>query len=148
VITQENARMGDPKQHLAWAMRLMPTVAGVGAVTNSAILAEWSKHLYLCGFRHVSAIAALANADGYIHVDQLPKQQIRLAEAFRGPRNAFNAAARWVPMDAPDPEPISVPDIQEFTPNEREAVLAQFRDTGHYVDRYAPPPDVASVSYE
>jgi hypothetical protein len=139
--------MGDPAQHLAWAMRLMPTVAGVGAVTNPDTLADWSKHLYACGFRHVSAIAELADENGMIHVDQLPKQQIRLSEAFRGPRNAFNAAARWVPMDAPDAEPVVVPDISTFTATEREAVLNQFRDAGDYQDRYAPAPDVASVSY-
>ncbi len=147
MISQETARMGDPAQHLAWAMRLMPTIAGVGAVTNPATLAEWSKHLYACGFRHVSTIAELANEDGMIHVDQLPKQQIRLSEAFRGPRNSLNAAARWVPMDAPDAPPIIVPDIRDFTPNEREAVLSQFRDRGDFVDRYAPAPDVASVTY-
>lgn len=148
MIRQETANMGDPAQHCAWALRMMPTIAGVGAVTNPATLAEWSKHLYACGFRHVSTIAELANADGYIHVDQLPKQQIRLAEAFRGPRNAFNNAARWVPMGAPDTPPVIVPDIRDFTANERDAVLAQFRDAGDHVDRYAPPPDVASVSYE
>jgi hypothetical protein len=110
-------------------------------------LAEWSKHLYACGFRHVSAIAELADEHGNIHVSQLPEQQIRLSEAFRGPRNAFNAAARWVPMDAPDAPPVIIPDIRDFTAPERAAVLSQFRDAGDYQDRYAPAPDTASVSY-
>ncbi len=148
MISQETANMGNPAEHLSWALRLMPTVAGFGAVTNPATLAEWSKHLYACGFRHVSSIAELANEEGWIHVDQLPKQQIRLSEAFRGPRTSLNAAARWVPMDAPDAPPVIVPDIRDFTAAEKEAVLNQFRDTGDYVDRYAPAPDVASVSYE
>lgn len=140
--------MGDPAQHLAWAMVNMPTMAGFGAVTNPSTLAEWSKHLYACGFRHVSSIAALANEDGLIHVDQLPAQQIRLQPAFRGPRNAFNQASRWVPMNTPDVEPVIVPDIRDFTAAEKEAVLMQFRDAGDYTDRYAPPPDVASVTYD
>ena len=145
MISQETADMGKPEEAVAWALRLMPTIAGVGAVTNPATLAEWSKHLYACGFRHVSAIAALANPDGYIHVDQLPKQQIRLSESFRGPRNALNNAARWVPMNAPDPAPVIIPDIRDFTAAEKNAIRMQF-PTETRTDWYAP--DVASVTNE
>lgn len=148
MIYQETANFGDPAQHVAWALQNMPTMAGFGAVTNQSVLAEWSKHLYACGFRHVSVIAALADENGMIHVDQLPQQQIRLQPAFRGPRNAFNQASRWLPVGSPDVEPVIVPDIRDFTASEREAVLVQFRDAGEYADRYAPTPDVASVTYD
>jgi hypothetical protein len=148
VITQQTAKMGDPSEHVAWALRNMPTIAGAGAVTNPAIIAEWSKHLYMAGFRHVSTIAELANEDGYIHVSALPEQQIMLREAFRGPRNGLNQAARWVPVGSPDAEPVIVPDINDMTAAEREALLNQFRTAGDFTDRYAPEMSTAQVTYD
>jgi len=139
-MRQADANMGDPEQHCAWALEMMPTPAGQGAVTHPAFLRQWSAHLYAAGFRHVSAIAALADADGMIHVSQLPKQEIKLLPAIRGPRNRFNQSSRWVPVDTPDPPLLNLPDITELTTEEQEALLAQFRDAGKLPTLKVGPP--------
>lgn len=137
--------MGDPAQHFAWALFAMPTVAGSGAITNPQMAADWSRHLYACGFRHVTDIAKLADDDGNIDVAKLPRQQIKMQNAFRGPRNAFNMAARWVPMETPDPEPVQVPDVRDYTQVERDAIRRQLVDQGAFDDFYAPQHSVAEV---
>ena len=130
MITQETCNWADPKQHFAWGLQNLPTFAGIGAITHPGFLTQWSEHLYQAGFRHVDAIAQLADENGMIHVSQLPAQQIKWQPAPRGPRNVWNPAARWVPMNAPDPEPMRIPDINKLTDPEREALLGQFRDAG------------------
>jgi len=130
VITQDNVNWDDPKQHLAWALRNMPTFAGIGAVTHPGFLEQWSEHLFQCGFRHVDYLRTLADEDGNIPVDRLPKQQIKWQPPMRGPRNVWNPAARWVPAAAPEPPPMRIPDIRALTDPERDALLAQFREEG------------------
>jgi hypothetical protein len=119
-----------PEEHFAWAMRNMPTFAGVGAVTHPGFLRVWSKHLWECGFAHRDYLVSLADENGMIHVDQLPAQSIKLQPAFRGPRNNFNNAAQWVPVDQPDITPMNLPDVNQLTPQENEAMLQQYRDAG------------------
>lgn len=137
--------MGDPRQQAAWALHLAPTIAGSGAITHPHILADWSEHLYACGFRHVSEIAKLADENGLIHVDQLPKQRMKLSQPQFGQRNRLNASAAWVPVDSPDVEPPQrfIPNVDELDAIQREAVWQQMRDRHDRTDWYAP--DVASV---
>lgn len=141
---QGEADLHKPEEHLLWALRNMPTMAGAGMVTHPGFLRLWSKHLYECGFRHVDAIAALADENGVIRVDQLPQQQIKFQKAFRGPRNLYNNAASWVPVDTPAPKLVQLPDIRQLTPEENEAILAQYRAAG-MITVEAPKPDVAQV---
>lgn len=132
--------MGDPRQHAAWALYLAPTMAGAGAITHPHILADWSEHLHACGFRHVDEIAKLADDDGNIHVSKLPKQRVKLQPAIYGHKNGMNASARWVPIDTPDqetPEP-EMPNVDELTAMQREAVWHQLKDRHDHVDPYAP----------
>lgn len=127
---QEDANLNDPEEHFAWALRNMPTFAGVGAVTHPGFLRQWSKHLWECGFAHRDWLVGLADKDGNIHVSQLPKQRIKLQRAMRGPRHGFNNAAQWVEMDRPDPPKVRLPDISQLTREENEAMLQQYRDAG------------------
>jgi hypothetical protein len=142
--TQDNVDWDDPKQHVAWALRNMPVVAGVGAVTNPAIIGDWSQHLWNAGFRHVDYLKTLADEDGNIHVSKLPVQKIKWLPPFRGATSGYNPAARWAPMDATPPPLYRIPDIRELTQQENEAMLRQYREAG-LIQEYEPARDVAEV---
>lgn len=144
IPTQENHSSGDPRQHVAWALRNLPMVAGVGAITHPAYMADWSEHLWKCGFRHVDWLKGLADEDGNIHISKLPEQVIKFQPAFRGQRHDMNHAARWVGKDEPDPEPVRIPNIRQLTQQENEAMLQQYRDAGMIPDN-SPGPSMAEV---
>ncbi|QGJ89728.1 hypothetical protein SEA_SUPERCHUNK_28 [Mycobacterium phage Superchunk] len=134
IPSQESHDPTDPRQHVAWALRNLPMIAGVGAITHPGYLADWSEHLWKCGFRHVDALRELADEDGNIHVSQLPEQAIKFQPAFRGQRHDMNNAARWVQMDAKDPEPVRIPNIRQLTDQENRAMLSQYERDGWIKD--------------
>ena len=138
IPSQEEHDSDNPEEHFVWALRNMPMFAGTGAVTHPGILRGWSKHLWEAGFRHRDHLEALADEDGTIPVDRLPKQQIRFQPAFRGPSHIWNNASRWVSAeDTSDPEPVVIPNVQELTIQEQHALLYQFHELGMIP---APPP--------
>ena len=144
IPSQETHNPRDPKQHFVWALRNLPMVAGVGAITHPGYMASWSEHLWNCGFAHRDYLEGLADADGNIHVSQLPRQTIKFQPAFRGQRSDYNNAARWVGMDEPDPEPVVIPDIRKLTQQENEYMLRQYREAGMIPDN-KPVPIMAEV---
>jgi hypothetical protein len=127
---QEQTNYANPKEHFVWALRNLPMIAGVGGITHPQFLTQWSEHLFNCGFAHRDYIASLADENGMVHVDQLPRQVLDFQPAVRGPRHAYNNAAGWVTEGTPAPEPVRLPDIQELTANEQQAMLQQFVDAG------------------
>lgn len=140
--TQKDHDPTSPSEHFVWALRNMPMFAGVGAITNIAILRKWSEHLWDCGFLHRDYLAGLADENGNIHVSQLPRQIKKFQEAFRGPRNSYNNAARWVEANEPDPVPMRIPDIKKLTDQENDAMIQQYRDAG-MIPTYRPGPELA-----
>lgn len=137
IPTQDEADMGNPEEHLVWALRNMPALAGTGMVTHPGFLREWSKHLWECGFRHTDYLASLADEDGNIHVSQLPKQTIKFQQAMRGPSHIYNNAARWVGKDTPDPKPMRLQDVTKLTIQEQHVMAKQLIDNG--IIRVNPP---------
>lgn len=107
----------------------IPTAGGAATMLPPELVSGWAQHLRDCGFVHVSEVAALA-VDGVVEVGALPPQRIKYQPAARGPRSRWNNAGRWVPMSEPDPPPVVLPDISELQPNERQAMLEQFRAAG------------------
>lgn len=139
---QEDIDWNKPAEHLVPFLRNMPSFAGSGVVTNFGFLKMWSEHLWKAGVCHRSYLERLADENGYIHVSQLPKQQIKFQEAFRGPNHQYNNAARWVPVNQPDPKPFVVQDPRLLTLQEQEAQLQIYREMGRIPDN-APQPDTA-----
>ncbi|AEK07394.1 hypothetical protein ROCKSTAR_28 [Mycobacterium phage Rockstar] len=139
---QEEVDWKKPEEHFAWALRNMPTFAGIGAVTHPGFLKTWSKHLWDCGFAHRDYLESLADEDGNIHVSKLPKQRIRWQAPFRGARSNYNNAARWVSMDTPAPKPMKLPDVRQLTQQENEFMLRQYRELG-LINDYIPQRDTA-----
>lgn len=130
IPTQQDADLRDPKQHFSWALKNMPMISGIGAVTHPGILEAWSQHLWDCGFAHRDYLVALADADGKIDVGQLPTQTIKLLPPMRGQRTDYNNAARWVSIDQPEPEPFVVQDVRKLTIQEQHAVRDMLIETG------------------
>lgn len=130
IPTQAEANHNEPEQHVLWALRNLPTIAGVGAITHPAFLKSWSKHLWQAGFRHVDWIRKLADEEGNIHVSKLPEQTIKFQAAFRGPGHHYNNAARWVGKDVPEPEAFRVVNVQQMTDQEKYALLYQLDRAG------------------
>lgn len=140
IPSQQEHNPSEPRQHFAWALRNLPLVAGVGAITHPGYLADWSEHLWKCGFAHRDYLVGLADADGNIHVSQLPPQTIKFQPAFRGQRSDYNNAARWVGVGEPDPEPVRIPDIRKLTQQENEYMIRQYKEAGMIKeDRPGPP---------
>ncbi|BBC53832.1 putative minor tail protein [Mycobacterium phage PP] len=142
IPSQQSHDPEDPRQHVIWALRNLPMVAGVGAITHPGYLADWSEHLYKCGFRHVDWLRGLADEDGNIHVSQLPEQVLKFQPAFRGQRHDMNNAARWAEKDAPEPKPVRIPDIRKLTDQENQAMIRQYREAGMIPDN-SPGPAMA-----
>ena len=139
IRSQEQTNYNNPREHFEWALRSLPMVAGIGGVIPPAFLPAWSEHLFGCGFFHRDFIASLADENGMIHVDQLPRQVLQFEPAVRGPRNAYNNAARWVVEGTPPPEPIRLPDVTELTADEQAAMIDQFVNAGLIGARDAGP---------
>lgn len=131
IPTQEQHNPEDSRQHVVWALRNLPMVAGVGAITHPGYLADWSEHLWKAGFRHIDWIRGLADEDGNIHVSQLPEQLIKFQPAFRGQRHDMNNAARWVAVDEyEEPKPFRLPNVDQLTDQENRIMLKQYQDRG------------------
>jgi len=130
IPSQAEHNPDSPEEHFLWALRNLPTVGAVGAVTHSGFLRAWSKHLWKLGFRHRDWLANLADADGNIHVSKLPKQELKFQPAFRGPGHQYNNAAQWVRHDAPEPKPFVVPNIAQLTQQEQYALAIQLDQAG------------------
>ena len=144
--TQDTADPKDPKKALAWALVGLPHPnGGSNQVTHPAIIEAWSEHLVRVGLLHVDQVRALADADGNIHVSKLPKQELKYQAAARGPRTPYNPAARWVPMNQPEPPKFRVQDPRQMTQQEREAQLAIYRELG-LIPTNHPAPSTAHVT--
>ncbi len=130
IPSQAEADMDNPEEHVAWALRSLPSFAGSGVVTHSGFLRMWSEHLVKAGFCHRDYLEKLADENGNIHVSKLPKQTIKFQEAFRGPHHQYNNAARWVPKDAPTPEPMQLQDVRQLTIQEQHVMAYQLQQAG------------------
>lgn len=78
-----------------------------------AIAKALSTHLKKCGFEH--------NPD---------LQEIKYQRPYRGQQTTFNGAGQWVPMETPDPLPVTLPDVSALTLEEQQVLLDQFKALG------------------
>lgn len=144
--TLQTSNLDNPAEHFSWALRNVPGV-GTGP-SGTSLPAAWadaiSTHLSEIGFVWAPYLAAKANADGYIHVSDLPQQTKKFLRPQRGDQSHFNPGCQWVPMDTPEPEVITLPDPDHLTPQERDAMVAMWRAKG-YISDPEPPPNYARV---
>ncbi|MCA1009005.1 DUF2744 domain-containing protein [Rhodococcus hoagii] len=146
IPTWDNCDRTDPKLALKPACVGLPW-AGPQKFTPPSDLAEdWSEHWTRIGVCYVGHIAALADENGMIHVDQLPTPALKLIPPPRGQQHPQNATMQWVGIDEPEPPPMVIPDVssEQYTRNEQAAIAEQLYRDG-VIPSPEPARDVASV---
>ena len=141
---QSTCDQNDPRTAHQWLCVQLPFGQNQGHTPDLRLLPDWSQRIDDAGYRHVDQIRALADENGLIHVDQLPKQRKRFRAPYRGQQHALNGSGEWVDMDAEDPEPFAVPDPAAHTPHEQAAMAERMYYTGA-LKRPEPVVDKASV---
>lgn len=138
IPTQDSCDWNNPSEAFLWASMYIPVLGRSPMVWPRMIAEKMSEHYDACGFVHVDRVAALADENGYIHVDQLPKQRQKLMRPYRGQQTELNPMGRWVPMDEDEPEPVRIQDPVAMTVHEREAQVERLRYLGYQVNEPEP----------
>jgi hypothetical protein len=128
--TQENCDMDVPEEHILWPFSAVPYGDKVTQPVQSNIGKVFSKHLVELGYVHGPWLAAQADENGYIHVDQIPKQTKKLLMPYRGQQHPLNPSAIWVDMDIEAPEPPVLPNVRAMTRHEQELMVSELEDLG------------------
>lgn len=110
---QSNCDPTKPEEHLLWGLVQIPYSDKVTQPIQTKVARVMSQHLHELGFRH--------------HPDLQTK---KLHMPHRGQQHALNAMARWVPMDAEEDEPITLPDVRKMTRAEQELMKQELKDVG------------------
>lgn len=140
---QSTCDQSDPRTAHQWLFVDLPFAENQPYTPDVRLLPDWSQRVNDAGYRHVDQIRALANEEGFIHVDQLPEQRKRYRPPHRGQQHYLNTGV-WVDMNAEDPEPVMIPDMERHTPHEQAVVAEQLYHTG-VIKRQEPQPDKATV---
>ncbi|WP_306365245.1 DUF2744 domain-containing protein [Nocardia sp. CC227C] len=126
--TQNQCDMGDPAQHLLWALAQVPMSRTQPMLLQESIARVMSKHLYECGFRHHPEL-----------------QEKKLQLPHRGQQHMLNGSARWVSIDEVEPDPVVLPDMSAMTVHEQEHVINQLKQLGR-IEEPATPRSVAETT--
>ncbi len=140
---QSNCNQDDPREANQWLFVDLQFGPNQPYTPDQRMLPDWSERVSDAGFVHVDNVRKLADANGMVHVDQLPKQKLRYRPPYRGQQHTLNHGV-WVPMDEKDPEPFAVPDPAEFTSHEQEAMAERLYHTG-VLKREDPKPEGAQA---
>ncbi|QWS68139.1 hypothetical protein SEA_VANLEE_21 [Gordonia phage VanLee] len=132
IPVQDTADYSDPRRHLAWMFPGIKLSDGGGLMTHPETYYNWSEHCIKAGAVHVDYIRSLANDDGFIHVSQLPHQEIERHPPTRGEDHWLNPTGKWVPVGTPREKRETVVDIDGYTAPEQAAVLEQYALAGKF----------------
>lgn len=133
-----------PEQALLWASMYIPVTGRSPMVFPRMIAETFSKHYSECGFVHVDYIRSMADDNGMVHVDRLPRQQKKFRRPHRGQQHVLNGMGGWVPIDDEDHDPVTIQDPATMTVHEREAQVEQLRYLGYKINE--PDPGTAKAS--
>jgi len=127
-VHQENCDLTKPEEHFLWMLMAIPVGNEMMPILENSARTI-SKHLYECGAR--------------FH----PKLQEKKYQAPpRGQQNHMNGAARWVGMDAPEPEPLVLPDVGAMNHEEQQWLIAELKRHGALHEEKPELKSVAAVA--
>ncbi len=142
---QSNCDQSKPDQAHQWVFTDLPFGQDQTFTPDHKLIPEWSQRLDDAGYRHVDQIRALANEDGFIHVDQLPPAAQALPAAVPRPTALPQPRGGLVRHGRAGPGAFTIPDPAAHTPHEQAAMAERMYYTG-VLKRAEPEPDKASVS--
>lgn len=140
----ENCNPDDPEEALAWAVVSLPFTEKQAMTPGPDQIRLISKRLVELGLVHGPSLAKLANADGMIHVSQLPDQKLEM-QLGAGQRHTLNSSFAWVPVGQANNQIPTVPDVRQLPMETQTAIGEQLRETGAVKD---PPRDTTHDAYE
>ncbi|WP_280485349.1 phage gene 29 protein family protein [Nocardia cyriacigeorgica] len=108
--TQDNCNPDDPKEAFQWAFVALPFEGSTPFIVQPEAREEWSEMFHKLGFRHHPEL-----------------QTHKIRPPWRGQQHALNATMEVVPVDEPDPTPVVVPDMSQYTLHEQAFVREQLR---------------------
>lgn len=123
ILSQGETDFSKPEQHFMWALRGLGW-GGSTTVIPRPILEEWSRHLVQAGAVHVSALWHLADSEGRIDINDLPKQQIKYLPPSSG--SDLDGSGQWVPVDHPEPSALS-----GLSEESKRALAAELKKEGY-----------------
>lgn len=107
----------DPTQIFQWAFVALPFSGSTPLIVQPQVRPEWSKLFWDMGFRH--------------H----PELQTKKVRApFRGPKHALNGSVQIVDMDDDGPGNVVLPDPEEYTQFEQQALAERLYFAGALKD--------------
>lgn len=115
-----------PEEHFLWALCQVPYSDRVTQPIQPNIVKAMSKHLHELGYRHHPQL-----------------QTKKLQMPHRGQQHYLNGMAVWVPMDTPDPEPVTLPDVKALTRAEQELLKGELKGVGLIPD---PPKHLGTTA--
>ncbi len=126
--TQDDCDPRKSDEALLWALAQIPMNREntQPLLMQENICRAISKHLHECGFRHIPKL-----------------QTLKMQMPHRGQQHQLNGVARWVPMDAEEPEPVELPDVKKLTVHEQELLINELKDVGRIEE---PPPDMGRLA--
>jgi hypothetical protein len=130
----------DPKKRHQWAF-VASMVYGSGRYTpDDDSLEVLSERVPEAGYIHVSDLEALADAQGNIHVSQLPVQTKKLKLPPVGQHHTLNNTSAWVDMDEEDAPQMVSQDMTVFTAEQNRDHIRQLQEMN-----LVPTPEPASA---
>lgn len=123
IPSQGETDFDNPREHFLWSLRGLTWGDSV-AVIPRPILEKWSKHLVDTGAVHVSALWKLADKDGLIHINDLPRQTIKYLAPNKGADHQLNGSGRWVPVEHEEPD-------LEISPEQAEILKTRMKELGY-----------------
>lgn len=123
---QSNCDPADPQEHFLWALAQIPYGDRANQPIQPKIARVISKHLHELGFRHHPQL-----------------QTKKLQMPHRGPQQALNGLAVWVPMDSEDPDPVVLPNVRALTRQEQELMKNELKEVGLIPD---PPKNLGQTA--
>lgn len=136
----------DPKKRHQWAFVRSMVYGGSEMYTpDDDSLEVLSERLPETGYVHVSDLEAIADADGNIHVSQLPVQTKKLKLPPMGQHHTLNNTARWVDMDEPDEVSMVSQNMDVYTTEQNADHFDQLLDKGFRPPNQQDGPATAEV---
>lgn len=119
----------DPEKVFQWVFVALPFTSSTPLLIQPQVRPMWSELFWNLGFRHHPEL-----------------QTVKIRHPRRGQLHALNGSTSVVPIDDPEPDPITIPDPLAYSPHEQAVMAERLYHSGALRDAIpAGLPQLASV---